>query len=115
MKIFKYNKFRGKKLSPESFGNREPTYEDIRNLYVSKQLDEMFRVWMDYEEIAGELERLRAENKILKDLLDEFKKKLTPINQLRSLILELSRTGNTEIVESLINKYMALVVHLSEK
>jgi len=82
---------------------------------VKEQLDEMFKTWLEYEEIASELERLRAENKILRDLIEEMKNKLEPLKLLKELIVELSRTGNTKIVENLINKYMALVVHLSEK
>lgn len=77
---------------------------------VSKLLDDIFKAFLDYEEIASELQKLRAENQMLKDVLNTMKKKLNPLNQIKELILELSRTGNTKIVENLINKYLGILI-----
>jgi len=81
---------------------------------VLQLLDEMFKVYVEYEEIAGELQKLRTENQILNEMIRELKKKLEPITQLRQLIIDLAKAGNTELVEKLVNKYIALTIKLQE-
>lgn len=81
---------------------------------VLQLLDEMFKVYVEYEEIAGELQKLRTENQILNEMIRELKKKLEPVTQLRQLIIDLAKAGNTELVEKLVNKYIALTIKLQE-
>lgn len=81
---------------------------------VLQLLDEMFKVYVEYEEIAGELQKLRTENQILNEMIRELKRKLEPITQLRQLIIDLAKAGNTELVEKLVNKYIALTIKLQE-
>jgi len=78
---------------------------------VDKFLDEMFRFYLQSDDMKRELDQLRIENTLLKEALENLRKRLDAISQLKELIIQLA-DKNPDLAKQLIEQFIALITNL---
>ncbi|RLJ00902.1 MAG: hypothetical protein DRP11_05275 [Candidatus Aenigmatarchaeota archaeon] len=76
---------------------------------VEKMLEDIKETVPKYMELKAEVEKLRAENQFLKDLITIMKQRLDPINAIREALKVAVQTGaNPEVINMLIQRLLEL-------
>jgi len=103
--ILEWGTWVANKVLPLADGN---TFAE-RARKVNQLLEAMLEAFPHVQELMTELEKLKKENELLRDVIRTLKEQLSVHVTIRQAIVEAIRSGDRDLVESLMNKYLALV------
>lgn len=77
---------------------------------VKEFLKAMKEAFPKVQDLLAEVDKLRRENELLRDVIKTLKDQLSVHVTMRQAIVEAIRAGDRDLVDSLLNKYLALVL-----